>query len=100
MKEYYLYLDEGGIFGNIRILISEYFIYNNENEETHISNYYCGKMTLNIIMRYIELLDMVIMIKYPKCLIYLNILVEDVESVLKNRKLKYYSTIDKFKINY
>jgi hypothetical protein len=52
-KLYHVYIDEGGIFGTPHMLITDTKkeVNNNEND---ITNYYQGRMTLQVVYRYIR----------------------------------------------
>jgi len=63
MKTYYFYIDEGGIFGNCTICLTNKKLKVNKTSENHISYYYFGKCDINGILRYLQMFNQL----YPKC---------------------------------
>ncbi len=76
-KEYYFYMDEGGLIGNAYCLIAEYFLIPKEDTPGHISNYYFGKLSVDSIKRIIELFGLFLKNYHPKTEINVTALTEE-----------------------
>jgi len=82
-RNFHFYMDEGGMFGNCTVLLSDSKLSVQHENSYHISHYYFGFLNYISIIRHVQLFKSV----FPNCLIMLEVGSKYLDTVLLERSI-------------